>query len=340
MCPSFAPPYRAGDAADVGQALFPHWLCVPCRGLTDVLGRDGVYRHRLVRVLGSDRLVGTTARNAGKLPQDPEIGEKRSRRSDCKAGAASLAEGYGAGAEATRDLDPEHRPGAVAAGGWATPMRAWRSLFRRAVLIRCFLYALPGCRDRCTRHGALLGQNGERVWNVGRAAAKRAFMQCIRRLRRRFRRERRPGVVRDKFEAQCAEAASFAVAWGRPRVRRTSSLIDRLIPGPDRFLFARQLIHRPPEPAAWALRAWALPRNFHQCCPQATRGGPGRSRVALQLDGYRHRDNRLKNLRFVSPMTGYRTQPRERRQLPRGQPAHWRPQVLGDRGQDEVLGRQ
>ena len=131
-------------------------------------------------------------------------------------------------------------------------------------------------------------------------------MQRIRRLREWVRQEQVPEVVRDRVEALCDKAPSFAVAYDHPLARRTSNLVDRLIRRLDRFLCARQHVHRSPEAATLALRSWAPLHNVHPHCPRATPRGQDWTCAAQKLNGFRYSDNWLENLRIASSMAGYR----------------------------------
>jgi len=159
---------------------------VPFRGLTHVFGRNDMYWQRLVAAQGRNSVVGTTVKDADKLPKDLVADEKHTRRGgekvyaavtageDCVLGAelcdqadtASLIAGYGVFAAEARNVDPGYQPETVNTDGWAATMRAWKDLFTGIVVTRCFLHAFLSIRDRCKRFRPLFDPISERVWNA------------------------------------------------------------------------------------------------------------------------------------------------------------------------------
>ena len=183
VCPSFVMPYMTGCVADVEKPLFLHRFGVPFRALTHVFGRNDMYWQRMVNAQGRNSLVGTTVKDADKLPKDLVADEKHTRRGgekvyaavtageDCvlgaelcdKADAPSLTAGYGVFAAEARNVDPGYQPETVVTDGWAATMRAWKTLFINIVVIRCFLHAFLSIRDRCKRHRPLFADSGVKM---------------------------------------------------------------------------------------------------------------------------------------------------------------------------------
>ena len=144
VVPSFVLPYMTGYAADVEKALFLRHFGVPLWGLSDVFGRNDMYWQRLIAQLGRYDLVGTTVKDADRLPEhllaDEKFTSMNGKRifvattvgDDVILGAATslsaqttdLTEAYGEfKAEATR-LKPDYQPQTVNTDGWKQTKQA------------------------------------------------------------------------------------------------------------------------------------------------------------------------------------------------------------------------
>ncbi len=79
VCPSFVMPYMTGYVADVEKPLFLQRFGVPFWALTHVFGRNDMYWQRMVAAQGRNSVVGTTVKDAGKLPRGLVADEKHTR---------------------------------------------------------------------------------------------------------------------------------------------------------------------------------------------------------------------------------------------------------------------
>jgi hypothetical protein len=96
-------------------------------------------------------------------------------------------------------------------------------LFAQIVIIPCFLHAFIKVRARCKKWGELFTEISTDVWNVYHAPNKRAFSQCLRRLRE-WAQETLEGVVLNKLLALCEKAPLFAQAYDHPNAHRPSNM--------------------------------------------------------------------------------------------------------------------
>src|SRR4051794_31705423 len=126
-----------------------------------------MYWHRVVERLGRSSLVGTTVRDAARLPVHLAADEHHADWSGQKgyvattvgggcllgvaltaaADDAHLREAYGVFAAEARDVEPEYAPETVNADGWAATRNAFRALFPTIAVVLCFLHGVLKNRD-------------------------------------------------------------------------------------------------------------------------------------------------------------------------------------------------
>jgi hypothetical protein len=126
--PSFVLSYMMGSVEELEHPLLLLSLGVPCWVVTEIFGRNEMYWYRLLERLGRNSLVGTTVRDAERLPQHLAAdehhvdwcGEKgyvsMTAGRGCTLGMAlsgaadeeHLTQTYGRFAEEARDLDPQY----------------------------------------------------------------------------------------------------------------------------------------------------------------------------------------------------------------------------------------
>jgi hypothetical protein len=173
---------------------------IPFDALAYVFGRDPRYWYWAWLSLGRPNLVGTTVKNATRMPQDLVADEKitwlageavvvpTTVGGGCVLGISVAAQATGAALQATygefkreaTTVVSDYAPRSVCTDGLATTREAWRQLFPRLLLILCFLHAILQLRDRC--RGTLPHQVLERAWHVYHAATQAQFAQRLRRL--------------------------------------------------------------------------------------------------------------------------------------------------------------
>ncbi|MDH3598538.1 MAG: hypothetical protein OEU26_02735 [Candidatus Tectomicrobia bacterium] len=202
VAPAFVMPSMSGRTDEMDDALFLMRFHVLCWAIAHVFGRDPMYGFRLEQGLGRFSLVGTTVKQADRLPTDLVADEKHSwlkgqrvyiattAGQACILGAsvspssgqADLTEAYGVFVEEAHALDPEYAPETVNTDGWQPTQGAWKALFDHVTLILCFLHAFLKIRDRTTKALGEVGQAAhKRVWEAYHALSKRAFSQRLRR---------------------------------------------------------------------------------------------------------------------------------------------------------------
>lgn len=324
--PSFVMPYMTGRVEDVEKAMFLRGFDVPYWGLTYVFGRDDMYWYRLEMSFGRNSIVGTTVKEAKKLPKDVGADEKHTHHKGDKiyiattvseecilgasasssAGTEDLSRAYGVFQKEAQNVDPKYQPETVNTDGWEATGKVWKQLFPGITIILCFLHAFLSIQKRCKKKlGDLVKEIGDRVWNVYKAEDKRSFMQRARRLRE-WSSQKLEGIILDKVKSLCEKAPLFAKAYDHPNAYRTSNMVDRLMRWQDQCLFNRQYFYGKRESVELGVRAWVLLRNFHPYCSRITGKKVTVVSAAVKLNGFNYRDNWLENLLVSASMGGYR----------------------------------
>ncbi len=94
VVPSFVLPYMTGSVGDVEKPLFLHHkFGVPFWALSYVFGKDDSYWYRVSQQLGRPSLVGTSVKQADKLPESlamPRIGGRETYPHSWKQGICRL----------------------------------------------------------------------------------------------------------------------------------------------------------------------------------------------------------------------------------------------------------
>jgi hypothetical protein len=317
--PSFVLPYMTARTADAEKGLFLTGFGVPSWALTYVFGRNDMFWYRLGISFGRNSIVGTTVKDAARLPDRLSSDEKHTRirgkkayiattagencilgASVClSAGTGELADAYHKFAEEALDVYPEYAPKTVSTDGWEAAGKAWLKLFPGIQIILCFLHAFLSGR----KFGALPAVIGDKVRNIYAAGTKKIFSQRIRRFRE-WGEKNLEGSVLSKVLRLCSRRDSFSRTYEHPEAHRTSNMIDRLMRWQDEYLFSRQYFHGNLESAELAIRSWALIRNFRPYCNRVS--GDYKISAAVQLNGFSYRDNWLENLLVSSSMRGCR----------------------------------
>src|SRR5262249_26108836 len=99
------------------------------------------------------------------------------------AGTDELKAAYAVFKEEARDVAPSYAPETVSTDGWKATQAAWKALFRRAIVLLCFLHGWLKVRDRAKHLKDLFSEVSRRVWEAYRAPSRRGFGQRLRRLR-------------------------------------------------------------------------------------------------------------------------------------------------------------
>jgi len=200
--PSFLMPYMIGRVGEIEGPLFLRKFGVPFWALARVFGGDPMYWYRLECGLGRCSVVGTTVRQA-ELPEHLLADEHHQSLDGKKvyiattvgggcclgaepaktAGTDDLKAAYGVFKAEARDVAPEYAPRTVNTDGWMGTKAAWKALFKRVVILQCFLHAWLKVRDRAKHLEGLFAEVSRRVWEAYHAPDRRCFGQRLRSLR-------------------------------------------------------------------------------------------------------------------------------------------------------------
>jgi len=322
--PSFLMPYLTARTQDVEGPLFLRTFGVPYWALARVFGGDAMFWYRLECALGRFSVVGTTVRQ-GELPahlladehHQSLDGEKvylaTTVGSGCilgveparTAGADDLKAAYGVFKEEARDIAPEYALKTVSTDGWKGTQAAWKALFRRVVILLCFLHAWLKIRERGKHLGEVFAEVSRRVWEAYHAPDRRSFGQRLRRLRE-WATGALTGVVLEKVLDLCSKRKKWSLAYAHPDGHRTSNMLDRLMRGMNRYFDQGQHLHGSLEACRWHCRAWGLLSNFAPWHPATVRANDGWRCPAERLNRHRYHDCWLQNLLISASLGGYR----------------------------------
>jgi len=326
IAPSFVWPYMTGYTDEVEKALFLRGkFGVPYWGLTYVFGHNDMYWARLELSLGRNSIVGTTVKDADKLPRNLLADEKHTWLNgerayvattvgaECILGASlalradekELTEAYQFFKTEAQNVAPQYQPETVNTDGWAATQAAWRTLFASITLIACFLHAFLKIRDRCQRLPQHFTEICQRVWEAYHAPTALQFRQKCDALKHWATVTLAPGPGLNAILKLCERVPLFALAYDHPAAHRTSNMLDRLMDHMDRRFYAAHYFHGHLLTAEYAVRAQALLANFLPYCPRATVTKQYLS-PTHQLNGFVYHDNWLHNLLVSASMGGFR----------------------------------
>ena len=323
--PSFLMPYMTARVADVEGPLFLRRFGVPFWALASVFGADPMHWYRLECALGRFSVVGTTVRRA-EVPEHLLADEHHQVLGGQKvyiattvgggcclgaepakaAGADELKAAYAVFKEEARDLAPKYAPRTVNTDGWKSTRAAWRALFRRTVILLCFLHGWLKIRDRAKHLKDQFGEISRQVWEAYHAPDRRCFGQRLRRLRE-WARGRFNGVVLENILDLCRKGRQYGVAYHHPGGHRTSNMLDRQMRGMNRYFDRGQHLHGSLGACRLHCRAWALLENFTPWHPATTRENEGWRCPAERLNRYRYHESWLQNLLVSASLSGYRS---------------------------------
>lgn len=321
--PSFVMPYLIGRTEEIEKALYLRQWGVPFEALAQVFGRDAMYWYRAWLTLGRPNLVGTTVKEAGRMPEHlvadekitwldkAEVSVPTTVGGGCVLGVSlaenesseSLQTAYGEFATESAAVFPGYKPKSVCTDGWKATREAWRTLFPRIKLILCFLHSILKIRDRCRgemRHKVL-----DQAWKVYQATSKTSFAQRARRLKQ-WSRKHLTGTAAEAVEKLCARYQAFMAAYDCPGAARTSNAVDRQLNLIDRQLYAMRYFHGTQESAKLAARAMAMQWNFHPYGKRLRHNQAERSSPFADLNGFQYHENWMHNFLIASSMGGFR----------------------------------
>lgn len=319
--PSFIAGYMTGTVDELAYPLLLAAHGVPAWLLKIGFGHSEMYWHRVVERLGHSSLVGTTIREAARLPTHLAADEHHADWAGQKgyvattvgggcllgvaltsaADDAHLREAYGVFAAEARDVTPGYAPETVNTDGWAATRNAFQTLFPRITVVLCFLHGFLKVRDRCRKAHDL----HRRVWDVYRAATAEEFRRLMTELQRWCATQTWTAPVREMLTKLWARTESYAVAYAHPGCHRTSNAVDRPMNRLCRLMYAGRGLHGHQGSSESRLRGWALLANFR---PYAPRGKVPRAfdSPAHRLNGKRYHEHWLHNLMASTSLMGFR----------------------------------
>jgi hypothetical protein len=324
VVPSFLMPYMTARVADVEGPLFLRKFGVPFWALVQVFGGDPMYWYRQECGLGRFSVVGTTIRQAD-IPahlladehHQPLDGQKvyiaTTVGGGCclgaepaqAAGTDDLKAAYVVFKDEARDVTPKYAPQTVSTDGWKGTQAAWKGLFRRVVILLCFLHGWLKIRDRAKHLKDQFAEVSRQVWETYHAPDRRGFGQRLRRLRE-WASANLSGVVLENVLDLCRKGRRYAVAYRHPGGHRTSNMLDRQMRGMNRYFDQGQHLHGSIGACRLHCRAWALLWNFTPWHPATTRRNKDWRCPAERLNRHRYHESWLQNLLVSASLGGYR----------------------------------
>jgi len=271
--PSFATCDMTGTVDELAYPLLLAAHGVPAWLLTIGFGHSDMYCSRIVERLGRNNLVGTTVRDAAKLPEHLVADEHHADWAgqkgyiattvggDCILGIAltrsadddHLREAYGVFASEARDVDPEYAPQTVNTDGWAPTRNAFQALFPLITVVLCFLHGFLKIRDRCRKAREL----HRRVWDVYRAATAEEFRRLMNEFQQWCEQQTWTASVSEMLEKLWNKTESYVVAYAHPECHRTSNAVDRPMNRLCRLMYAGRGLHGHQSSSELRLRGWA-----------------------------------------------------------------------------------
>ena len=319
--PSFVLSYMTGNVEELEHPLLLLSIGVPCWVVTHIFGRDDMFWQRHLERLGRNSLVGTTVRNAERLPEHLAADEHHvdwcgqkgyvavTAGGGCLLGMAltssadeaHLTAAYGRFADEARDVKPDYTPKTVNTDGWFATRNAFRALFATIATILCFLHGFLKIRDRCRKARDL----HQHIWDVYRAETAGDFRTRMAAFQKWFDTGTWPAAVREMVSKLCHRESEYAESYSHPGCHRTSNLVDRLMNRLTRLAYAGRGLHGHQQTSELRLRGWALLQNFRPFAPRSNRRRDHQS-PAHRLHGKQYHPHWLHNLQISASLGGYR----------------------------------
>jgi hypothetical protein len=319
--PSFVTGYMTGTVDELAYPLLLAAHGVPPWLLTIGFGHSDMYWYRIIERLGRNSLVGTTVRDAARLPAHLAADEHHADWAGqkgyvattvgggCALGVAltasaddvHLQEAYGVFAAEARDVEPEYAPETVNTDGWAATRNAFRAWFPKIAVVLCFLHGFLKIRDRCRKAHEL----HRRIWDVYRAATAEEFRRLMDEFQQWSEAQTWTASVSEMLTKLWNKTESYVVAYDHPGCHRTSNAVDRPMNRLCRLMYASRGLHGHQRSSEFRLRGWALLLNFR---PYARRSNRPRAHdsPAHRLNGKRYHEHWLHNLMASTSLMGFR----------------------------------
>lgn len=331
VVPGYVLPYMSGKCDDVHLGLLfkqhgaPNWL------LSLAFGRDEMYWERLENALGRFSVVGTTVKRAESLPKDYACDEKvtwlngqevlvaMTSAQECVLGmavsmgedGASLKKAYGVFAKEARGVCPGFQVRSVNVDGYKPTQNAWLALFRRVVLIRCFLHGALKIRKWIKTDKIHCKALLDRVWEAYRAQCTEDFFAKMEELLEWGQQHDIHPNAKEQITKLYNRALEYELFYQYPFAYRTSNMVDRQMDAFDRYIYARRYFHGHRATAELKVRSWALIHNFAPFCPRRQlnkkkENFPAANCRAAELNKMTYHENWLQNLICSASTNGYK----------------------------------
>lgn len=313
--PSFVMPYMSCSCKEASKYLFLLNWC-PYWALAEVFGKYEMFYYRLHCHFGHYNMVGTTVKDASKIPVNLSADEKHAKISgkkvylgvtcgdNCFLGASisptvsekDLTIAYNNFKEEANSISEEYEPETVNTDGWFATMNAWKNIFNQVLVIQCFLHAILKIKNVATKATeTLFREILDKSWNTYQAKNKRSFSQRIRRLSE-YAKGLNSGKLKTALSKLCAKKNWFTPTYDYIKSHRTSNMVDRLINRTDRRLQISKWWHGKIISAEVGIRAFCLIQNFCPYCPIVRKKYEGQNSAFERLNGYKYSDNWVENL--------------------------------------------
>jgi hypothetical protein len=178
-------------------------------------------------------------------------------------------------------------------------------LFPLAVLLRCFPLGWLSIRSRGKLSEAFVELSGK-AWHAYHAPDRRGFAQRPRRLWEWARGQALSAWLLEQVQKLCGRSKEYAEAYPHPGGHRTSSMLDRVMRGMNRYFDSGQHLHGGKQACERHVRAWALLHNFRPWHEAVAKANGGRLCPAERLNRHPYHDDWLQNLMASASLGGYR----------------------------------
>ncbi len=309
--PDFVMPYMIGKTDEMDKPMYLRQFGVPFDALAYVFGRNAMYWYRAYLSLGRASIVGTTIKDAQKLPEHLVADEKHTwlkqervfipttAAKGCFLGVGlteaadgiALTQGYGEFQKEARLLDPNYVPVTVNTDAWDGTQQAWRALFPIVTLVLCFLHEVLKVQKGAPSHRNLKKKLKTQLWKAYKASTASGFLKGLRLALIWSKKHIKKKRTLKKMRTLCRRASGFKIAYQFPMAHRTSNMVDRLMNHQDRLLYTMQYFHGTKASARLYLRAMALVWNFHPYGARTRSDCPERMSPFTELNGFRYHDN-------------------------------------------------
>jgi hypothetical protein len=290
-----------------------------------------MFYYRLETSLGKYSLLGTTIKRKEDLPQhivaDEKFSSIRGKRvyiattvaKECILGVSisqsadeeNLKKSYSVFKDEAKNLNTKYSPETVNTDGWNATKNAFKSLFPKIVLIRCFFHIYLKIRERSKKkYKEKFLEISEKLWNCFHSETKKIFSQRLRRLSEWvFNQEDIPEWLSKPILTLIRNKSEFLKAYDFKESHRTSNMADRLMQKMELHLKNTKKFHGSVKSANLSIRAWALIQNFAPSNPQTLKKYSNIQSPAERLNGFSYHPNWLHNLFISASLGGYRVDP-------------------------------